>query len=64
MTATVSLNITESRSLVRVRVVADSEVSIEDIIAMMRREKFTGKVVVQMSQGGVQRISAEDSAPL
>jgi len=53
----------ESRCVVRRRAASEPH-SIESFVAIMRREKFSGKIEIEMWQGGVRRIFAEDSQVL
>ena len=52
--------VSEKRSLVRTRTFTG--VPAEEILNLMRRESFTGRVVVDMSQGGVCAVQVEDRA--
>lgn len=53
----------ESRQVVRRRVAPETS-SIEQLMLIMQREKFTGEIVIKMCQGGVRAISAEDRQTL
>jgi hypothetical protein len=51
----------ETRVTKRRRTFHASKLGIVGIVTQLAHEKFTGQIVVNMSQGGVQSIVAEDS---
>jgi len=50
----------ETKAVVRTRACTGSVESVPTLLGILTREKFTGKVIVEMSQGGIRRMSAED----
>lgn len=50
----------ECKSVVRKRTATGSISSVDAFMVIMKREKFTGKITIDMSQGGVRGIAAED----
>ena len=51
----------ETRAVVRTRSCSGGAIeSVPSLLDILHRERFTGKVVVEMSQGGVRSILAED----
>jgi hypothetical protein len=56
---------TETRlTMRRERRIAVSATSLEELVLRLRAERFTGKLVVNMSQGGFQSALVEDSTPV
>jgi len=50
----------EVRSLVRTRSCTGAVEAVPALLGILHRERFTGQVVIEMSQGGVRRMVAED----
>jgi hypothetical protein len=53
-----------SLTMTRRRRYAVTATTVEELLLRLRRDKFTGKVVINMSQGGFNAVTAEDSAPV
>ena len=51
----------ENKKTIRVRAFIDGT-HLEEAILVLNRESFTGRVIVDMSQGGICKIQAEDKA--
>ena len=54
--------VAEKRSMVRTRTFTGQ--SVEDVCALMKRERLTGRIIIDMSQGGVSSVQAEDRREL
>lgn len=57
-----AIRIIEKRSSIRVRTYASSDP--ETVFDLLRMERFTGRVVFDMSEGGVCMVQAEDRTHL
>lgn len=54
----------ERRSIVRTRTYSVHAYEVDSVFAELKSQKFTGKLVVDFNQGGVNQITVEDKQAL
>lgn len=54
----------EYRAVIRTRTYSNHRYTVDEVIAELREQRFTGRVTIDISQGGVCAIEAQERSPL